>query len=112
MGGSFEICNDQLMQMYQQNMICALPGAVLCALDVFSELGIINVETLSKDGSTYSKIAVCEVSSKVNLEESSRFCEGQNELNNFESYRHTALRRTDEELTQLLRHPILPSELI
>lgn len=100
------------MQMYEQHLIPALPGAVLCAFDVFSELGIINVETYSKEGSNYSKIALCEMSEKVDLESSSRFCEGQNEVNNFEDYRHTAMRKTADELTSLLRHPILPGDII
>lgn len=98
--------------MYEQHLIPALPGAVLCALDVFTELGIIKVETLIKEGASYSKIALCEISEKVDLYSSSRFCEGQNEVNNFEDYRHTAMRRSAEELTELLRHPILPGETI
>lgn len=99
------------MEMYEHSTIPAAPGAVLCALDIFGELGIINVETLVREAKTYSKIALVDMSSKVELDNSSRFCEGQNEVDNFEAYRHTAMRRTAQDLTQLLRHPILPSEL-
>ena len=100
------------MEMYEHHTIPAAPGAVLCALDIFSELGIINVETLVRQSKTYSKIAIVDMSSKVELDNSSRFCEGQNEVNNFEDYRHAAMRKTADDLTQLLRHPILPNELI
>ena len=100
------------MDMFDNSTIPAAPGTVLCALDVFSELGLINVETVARQGQTYSKIALVEMSGKVNLDDSSRFCEGRNEVDNFEAYRHTAMRRTAEEITQLLRHPILPNELI
>ena len=110
-GGSFEICHDQLMEMYEHSTIPAAPGAILCAMDIFSELGIINVETLVREAKTYSKIAIVDMSSKVELDNSSRFCEGQNEVNNFENYRLNAMRKTADDLTQLLRHPILPSEL-
>lgn len=99
------------MQMYEQHLVPAPPGAVMSALDIFSELGFINVKTLIKESSTYSRIEINEMQSKVNLENSSRYCEGCNEVNNFEEYRHTAMRRTADELTELLRHPILPSEI-
>ncbi len=99
------------MQMYEQHLIPALPGAIFCAFDIFRELGLIKVETYRKEGATYSKIVMCEMSTKVKLENSSRFCEGVNEVNNFEDYRHTAMRRSAEELTQLLRHPILPQDI-
>ena len=85
---------------------------MLTAIDIFAELGLLNVETVTRDGQTYSKIALVDVSSKVNLEDSSRFCEGRNEIVNFEDYRITAMRKTRDELTELLRHPILPGESI
>ena len=90
----------------------ASAATMLTAIDIFAELGLLNVETVARDGQTYSKIALVDVSSKVNLEDSSRFCEGRNEIENFEDYRITAMRKTREELTKLLRHPILPGESI
>lgn len=109
---TLEFSHDNLIKMHNNGMIPADPGAVLCAIDIFDELGLINVKTFNKQGDTCSKIALCEVSERVNLEDSSRFCEGQNEISNFEDYRQTAMRRTARDLTSLLRHPILPFELI
>lgn len=98
--------------MFEQAAVAASTATMLAGIDIFSELGLINVETLARDGKTYSKIALVDMSSKVNLEDSSRFCEGRNEVVNFEDYRITAMRRTAEDLTEMFRHPILPGESV
>ena len=97
--------------MEQSETIPSCASALLCAFNIFNELGLIELETFMKDGSNYSKIAMSDVADKVDLETSTRFCEGQNELLSFEDYRHTAMRKTTDELQKLLRHPILPVEL-
>lgn len=97
--------------MHVAGTIPADPATVLAAMDIFDELRLIKVETINKEGQNYSKITLCNYKDKVNLEDSSRFCEGQNEISNFEQYRHDSMRRDARELTEVLRRPILPSEL-
>lgn len=94
--------------MEQSNTIPTTASALLCALNVFAELNLISLETFMKEASTFSKVSMPNEVDRVELEQSSRFCEGQNEVGNFEEYRHTAMRKTAQQLQDLLRHPILP----
>lgn len=96
--------------MYESGTAVAAPATVFCALDVFSELGLINVKTIYKDGQTYSKIKTNDNVKRVNLEDSSRFCEGQNEVSHFNEYKNFAMRSSSDDLRKILRHPILPMQ--
>lgn len=69
--------------------------------DIFSELDLIEV----KD----NKIHLKSVTKKVNLEDSPRYCEGQNEISAFEKYKHLAMDTSAQDLQNLMRHPIKPS---
>lgn len=108
--GAFKLDHDNLLKMNDIGTSPAAPAAIFCALDIFSELGLINVKTNYKDGQTYSTISLVENAGHVNLEDSSRFCEGLNEISQFNDYRNFAMRTSANALTNVLRHPILPKK--
>ncbi|MDO5329617.1 MAG: single-stranded-DNA-specific exonuclease RecJ [Coriobacteriia bacterium] len=77
------------------------------AFDIFSELGLIDVDK-DFDGDKPKLTIKLKDNGRVELENSSRYCEGQNEITAFSQYKKIAMDMNAEELTELLRHPIKP----
>lgn len=96
--------------MNRDGIAPAAPAAIFSALDIFTELGFINVKTEYNDAQTYSTIMLSDNIKRAELEESSRYCEGLNEINSFNNYRHFAMRTSAKDLTRVMRHPIMPKE--
>ena len=106
--GEFSFVNENLMEMYNNSLAPAMPGAVMCGVAIFEELGLIETKSTYVDGKTSTFVKIIP-GTQVKLENSSRFVEGLAQITDFETYRDFALRATKDELTCILRHPITPA---
>ena len=85
-------------------------SAIGCGLNVFDELGLITHRSSFKDGVTLHEIRINSDCPKVELTESTRYCEGLGEISSFQQFREWALHSTLEQLTFQITHPITPSK--
>ena len=84
----------------------ATPSCVESALKVFCELGLLEDE-LDFDGKVQSHIiSKSDNSSKVELTDSVRYCEGMNAMQDFEEFKGWALQASISDLTNRITHPI------
>lgn len=102
---SFEMAQD-----FSQKNAPVMPQAIMCALSVFSELGLIECNRLFADNKEQFNIRVCASAPQVELTDSVRYQEGLDEIEDFKAFRKWAMMSSLEELTQRVTHPITPDE--
>ena len=84
------------------------PQSVECAVAVFRELGLI--ETRPGEGpDRVRSIRVVDTQSKVELEDSVRYCEGLDEIDIFKDFRDWLASSSAEVLHKRIIAPILPT---
>lgn len=113
----FEITIDELLQRigkvrYKGKVIEITPAIAMCGLQVFNELGLIEATKTFANGKTSYKIRVNKQACKVELTDSSRYCEGLGEQDSFNAFRRWALIADIDTITMQVTHPISPKEKI
>lgn len=114
---SFEVTIDELLQRigkirYKGKVIEITPAIAICGLQVFNELGLIDSVKTFTNGNISYKIKVNKQASKVDLTDSSRYCEGLGEQDSFKAFRKWALIADIDTITAKITHPISPKEKI
>ena len=84
------------------------PEAALCALTVFRELGLIQVNTVYANGEAVRRVRVPQAAAKVELSESVRYREGLEEYGVFERFSDWVLAASPDALRRTLIRPIVP----
>ncbi len=84
------------------------PSSIECALDVFRELGLIDVHTESLDFNAPRMVMVKTNHERVDLVDSVRYREGLNGRALFDSYKQQALFESASTLRDKIARPIVP----
>lgn len=82
---------------------------VVCGLEVFSELGLIETRTTYAAGQTVRQVRVNESAGKVDLADSVRYREGIGERETFDEFREWVLGTTGSALRVRISRPIVPA---
>lgn len=106
-GDGFEITNAELAEKCRRiERSCALDDrGVSAGLGVFRDLGLVTGE----GHGAYRRLTVLPSEGKVELEQSVRYAEGLDEIEQFEQFRERVLTASDEELLMRFNRPILPT---
>lgn len=78
---------------------------VSCGLSVFKELGLVD----SRGYGSARRLSVVQGANKVELTSSTRYLEGQGELEDFSEFKNWALESSADELLARFNRPILPN---
>ena len=79
-------------------------SSISSGIAVFRELGFL--ETTGKTHARY--ITMKEHPGKMDLQDSVRYCEGLDQIEEFKSFKHWALKASSEDLLARFSHPITP----
>lgn len=81
---------------------------VRCAIEVFSELGLIELPDGATDTDEPLRINVVDYKGKVDLVDSVRYREGVDERDSFIVFKDWVLSATADQLQQRIQHPLMP----
>lgn len=106
-GEGFEITNAELAERCRKiDAACSLDErGVSAGLGVFRDLGFVTGE----GHGAYRRLTVLPSDKKVELEQSVRYAEGLDEIEEFEAFKGRVLTATDAELLERFNRPILPT---
>lgn len=86
------------------------PQAARCGVDVFNELGLLNMKVKVEEGKKQYYLQVPTTADKVDLPDSVRYREGLEEREMFCSFSEWALSASADELRKSIVRPITPSQ--
>ncbi len=83
-------------------------NAILTGLNVFDELGLISHRENFEGNTTKHFFAINKSAPKVELTDSTRYCEGLGEIENFKNFKNWIMNADIEEMTNQIIYPITP----
>lgn len=107
----FLMSNEDLASLASRDQRFPVSAAsAACGVSVFRELGLIATHSVFESGETKRYIHVCNTTSKVELTDSIRYCEGLGEHEIFSVFRDWAMKSKEASLQARISKAILPGD--
>ncbi len=103
--------NDNILKQLEKDRI--LPAKIptfQTALDIFEELNLIKHEQFFTNGDNVANISINTDIIKVDLEQSPRFVEAQNQILDYQNFKDRIMNLSKQKLTDIIRYPITPKK--
>ncbi len=101
------LTNDEIAKLLKAaGMRFARPNLVSVGVGIFEELGLLHREVMGRNRQIY----LASIEGKINLEQSLRFLEGQEEITQFKNFEQYFFEASSDELLSLINRPIYPNK--